>query len=192
MNDDKYILIQAPYHFYTIAPTIALPSLSGQLKAAGFNSEILDLNIKYFNEILSYENLSLSIKKVDAIYKNIENHISKISSKDALFLKKYNQLKVYISTPEQLNNIPRLAEAAIKILKNPQYFYNFDLLKKALNIINIALLIISLPYPQFLLGSYSFNFEKVNTTYQNIDKIVLNKNENIFYDFCRKNLSVYP
>ena len=56
----KYLLIFPP-QWTPISPHFALPSLLGQLKSAGFDAEGMDLNIDFFNKVLTREYIQNSI-----------------------------------------------------------------------------------------------------------------------------------
>ena len=60
---DKKMLLIFPPQWTPISPHFALPQLVGQLKSNGFNAQALDLNIEFFNEILTFDNLQKSITK---------------------------------------------------------------------------------------------------------------------------------
>ena len=63
-NKDKKILLIFPPEWCFIGPHIALPSLSAQLKKEGYNSEVLDLNIKFFNDLLKKEHIENEIETI--------------------------------------------------------------------------------------------------------------------------------
>ena len=53
----KILLIQPP-QWYPITPHLAVPLLAAQLKAAGFFTEIIDLNVRFYNRILTSDHLA--------------------------------------------------------------------------------------------------------------------------------------
>ena len=69
-------LLLFPPQWTPIAPHFALPSLLGQLKANGYDSEVMDLNIDFYNKILNPDFVKNSIlKAVD----NNQNLLSEIA-----------------------------------------------------------------------------------------------------------------
>ena len=50
----KILLIQPP-QWYPVSPYLAVPLLTGQLKAAGFDAKACDLNAQFYNYILTCE-----------------------------------------------------------------------------------------------------------------------------------------
>ena len=54
----KILLIQPP-QWCPSSPYLAVPLLTGQLKREGFDAKAYDLNIEFFNYLLTKEHLSL-------------------------------------------------------------------------------------------------------------------------------------
>ena len=58
MAKDKKMLLLFPPQWTPIAPHFAMASLMGQLKNKGYSTTSIDLNIEFYNEILSTKYLN--------------------------------------------------------------------------------------------------------------------------------------
>ena len=111
VKKNKLLLIFPP-QWTPISPHYALPALLGQLKANGYSANAMDLNIEFFNEMLTKDMLEYSIFKARNIYSDLKKNLLSVFSPDKkandytldeqIFLYRYNFLKNYF-----LNSIPR-------------------------------------------------------------------------------------
>lgn len=190
----KTLLIFPP-QWTPISPHFALPSLIGQLQANGFSAKALDLNIDFYNKILKADFIKNSIiKAVDAnskILKEIEPYIKKgktfndypLSIQNKLV--KYSKVKEYTEKKQNVLAVfPDMAEEALHILKTEE-FYKPEMLIKAVNIVDTALELASLPYypSKISLDNYSNPFFKLN--FESIKYFVFDKNTNIFIEYYK-------
>ena len=79
VNKQKLLLIFPP-QWTPISPHFALPSLIGQLKYCGFNAEAMDLNIDFFNDILTKENIENSIKTTKQQFEYLQKNLLSVFS----------------------------------------------------------------------------------------------------------------
>ncbi len=188
MKKDKIVLIFPP-QWTPISPHYALPSLIGQLKSNGYSAKAMDLNIDFYDKILTRQNLEDSFLLAKIQLEELKKEILKIYSpakkendyslEEKIILYKYNYLKkYYANNEEKAKIIPSFIEAAKKTFKTDD-FYNPVLLIKSLNIIDKGLEIVSLPYSPTRVQFdwiqnpfFKFNFESikyfVNDTNSNI------------------------
>ena len=195
MAKDKKILLLFPPQWTPIAPHFALASLIGQLKNKGYNATCKDLNIEFFNAILSTNYLTSICTKIKKDYVELFNKIKKTYSKnkketdytleEQCDIYKYGKIKEIVSKDENFDNIiPFLAPLAVANLKNdkfyePQFFIN------SMNTIDKALKLISAAWaPNNVLFDGSSNpFLKLN--FKSIEHFVFDKNSNLFWDFLK-------
>ena len=153
---NKKLLLIFPPQWTPISPHFAIPQLVGQLKAKGFNASALDLNIDFFNEILTPDSLKYSIQlaqnELEILKKNlmtvfsIEKKSSDYTFEEQIFLYRYNQINKFLQTNNDfLSIIPSIIENAKTTVKNND-FYSPAKLIESVNIIDRALEVISIPY----------------------------------------------
>ncbi len=194
------VLLAFPPQWTPISPHFAIPSLSGQLKNAGYETYVCDLNIDFYNESLKsinvYNAASRAISEQDALLKEI----AKFHSPEKQFsdypldiqnkMVRYSKVKEYITKKaNDLINIPKFIENATSAIKDKDVFYKPEILIKSMSIIDEALEIISLPYypSKISLDTYSNPFFKFN--YNTIRYFVFDKNTNIFIDYYKNKLN---
>lgn len=198
VKKNKLLLIFPP-QWTPISPHFAVSSLIGQLKSNGYNAEAMDLNIDFFNDILTKEKIEESIAVAKKHYEFLQKNLLSVFSPDKkqsdytkeeqIFLYKYNKLKNYI---QKGNNyftfVPMFIDEAKRTIKSDN-FYNPMMLVRSMNIIDKALEIISLPYTptKIEFEGVSNPFFKFN--YESIKYFVTDKKSNIFQAYYEKRLS---
>ena len=191
----KVLMVQSPQWCPT-TPHLAIPLLSAQLKAAGFETDIIDLNIKFYNEILTEKNLQKAycaakedLERLEIVHQNtdfdeikkIGNYTQKTSALKYLTLKKF--FKQY---EKEIPSLISAAEHAVRVMKDPALFYDPESLHAAKHTIHLALRLASMPYApnEIDLHNYFLN-PAVNLDWENIEKQVDDKSVNMFYDFLK-------
>lgn len=189
----KILLIQPP-QWYPITPHLAVPLLAAQLKAAGFFTEIIDLNVRFYNRILTSDHLAaadvlarrdleaLSSVYADADLCEIEKDGSYAEKTRAL---KYLTLKKFYE--EHGKEIPGLINdigLSVRTMREPELFYDPEKLPAAKHNIRLALRLASMPFaPNELdLDNYFAN-PLLNLDWKNIREQVADRSVNMFYDF---------
>lgn len=156
MKNVKKMLLIFPPQWTPISPHFAIPSLMGQLKSNGYNAEALDLNIEFFNDILSKEKILESIEKIKCDYAFLQSNLLNVFSpekkandytlEEQIFLYKYNKIKSYLTNSSNyFKYIPEYIDEAKETIKGNN-FYNPMKLIRSINVIDKALEIISMPY----------------------------------------------
>ncbi len=175
-NKDKKILLIFPPEWYFIGPHIALPSLSAQLKKEGYNSEVLDLNIKFFNDILNEKYLKNSIDKIKKLYE--EMPLSEDFETNIVIKEKYLKIKKNFESTN-IDKLLKSIDNAVRIIKSPELFKNIKHAFLAMSIINKTIDIIKLEYTQ--------NTKSLN--YIDLKEAILNSKNNIYHNYFSKMLS---
>lgn len=179
----KYLLLYPPLGDFS-APYLSLPVLAGQLRGEGFNVKTIDLNIAFYEKVLTQKYLSNSVYKLESVYNKLKNFfeiIENINSNENIDLyQKYQEIKFFIETESiPLQKIPMIVEKAVGILKNPETFYNYKLMLKATNIILISLYTASLVYTPY---KFTWKTEDYMKYYKVLKEIVFNKKKNPYYE----------
>ncbi len=191
------MLLIFPPQWTPISPYFALPSLLGQLKNTGYKARALDLNIKFFNEILTQNSIKDSFLKIAVEFENSRNEITKFYSpskkssdytlEEQILMFKYNKLKAFLSKDASgVQEIISFIEIAKNIIKSDD-FYNPKKLINSMNIIDKALEVVSLPYyPNKIAFEGLVNpFFKFN--YESINYFVNDEASNIFKKYYEEN-----
>ena len=197
MTKEKMILIFPP-QWSPVSPHYALPSLLGQLISKGYDAQAFDLNIDFYDKLLTKDNLENALNTAKIQFEELKNKILKIYSpqkkendytfEEKIIFYKYNYLKNYFSAQANIaQTIPSFIESAKKTLRSED-FYNPIMLIKSLNVIDRGLEIASLPYtPVRVQFDWLQNpFFKFN--YENIKYFVFDKNTNLFIKYYETKL----
>ena len=190
---DKILLIQPP-QWYPITPHLAVPLLSAQLKKAGLTCDITDLNVKFYNRILTKAHLAEADRKakadLSALAADFETaDVSAIEKSGSYGQKtrclKYLTLKKFYK--EYGEEIPALVDGiglAVKTMKDPALFFDPERLPKAKRDIKLALRLASMPFaPNELDLDNYFPNPVVNWDWPNIKAQVVDGSLNMFRAF---------
>ena len=174
-------------------PYFSVPILAGQLRNAGFDCDVIDFNIKFYEKILNKEFLTSAFQSAKESLININSLIySKsinlsafdlLSMDEKILLKKQEVLNTYFNTRlKQSQNAIRYIDSAKDILRSNE-FYNFQSYYKAHRIIEYALELASLPYAPSKISLLDYSNPLLNANFQDI-KYQLDKSDiNPFIDF---------
>ena len=170
----------------THCPEMSIPALTAQLRYHNYDVSVMDLNIDFFNQIFSREYLDNAVinaqKKYESLKLKKEDFYCKDDSyKNEILTQKYNELENFFQNyTEVAKKVPLSIDKALKILKNEELFYNPKLLSFACSVINYAKKIACLQYAPF---DFYFTYE---TYFDDLLKIVFDKEKNIFWDYFEK------
>lgn len=187
------ILLIFPPQWTPLSPHFAIPSLLGQLKNSGFKAKALDLNIDFYNKILTEEYITNALntafneqdkllKEISAVHspsKQFQDYPEDIQNK----MVKYSKIKEYKAKQYEVANVPKIIEEAVRIMKSKDDFYDSDSLVRSLNLIDMGLDMASLPfYPsKITFENYTNPFFKLN--FESIKKHCFNKDINMYLDY---------
>ncbi|MBQ9246503.1 radical SAM protein [bacterium] len=198
-SKQKKMLLIFPPQWTPISPHFAIPSLIGQIKSAGFIAEAMDLNIDFFNDVLTKENLEQSYLFAKQSLDELKNDLLSIYSpekkandynlEEQIFLYRYNKLnKFFQSHSDYLNYVPDSIDEAKNNLKTEK-FYNPSVCIKSLNIIDKALEIVSLPFTPTRIEFEGLQNPFFKFNYETIKYFVFHKQSNIFYEYYKTKIN---
>jgi len=191
------ILLLFPPQWMPTSPHFAIPTLLGQFRESEYKASIMDLNINFYNHILTKEYLEGAIKKAQESQKETLKTISGVYNPSKAFedytfdmqnkIAKYGMIKKYFQENEEaIKNVPGLIEQAVESFKLQEGFYNPEMVLMLTNIIDSALEIASIPYfpSKISINDYYNQFFKLD--YETIKYYVFNKDTNMFLDYYEK------
>ena len=194
----KTLLIFPP-QWMPIGPHYSLPTLVGQFKDTPYQAEAMDLNIEYYNEILTSDCIKKSIERAKELLPKLKEEIKK----DFVLNKKFEdypfnlQNKIlrastingYLQTKEKdIFSASLLVEQAVKVFKSKELFYNPHLFNQAVNTINTALEIYSLQYYPTKIGFSSYYNKLLKLDWETIKYYVFDEETNPFIEFFNTKL----
>ena len=189
----KTLLIFPP-QWMPVSPHFAMATLLGQFEGTGYDAKVMDLNVDFYNKILTKNYVQNSYNKgkelLPELKENIQkyfvkgqklneytfeqqNEIAKASMIDN-FIKRYDN---------QVKNLPIFIENSVSILKSKEHYYNPKLFISAINNINLALDVCSMPYFPTKIGFTGYTNELLNLDYKTIKHYVFDKTTNIYIDY---------
>ena len=190
----KKILLVQPPQWYPITPHLAVPLLAGQLKAHGFQVDIVDLNVKFYNFLLTRSHLEEAAGKAEEIFSvlapdyenvDIEGIRRNAAYEEKTRCLKYLTLKKFFLEHEMdIPSLIREIENDVRTMKDPALFFDPEKLPLAKRRIKLALRLASMPFaPNELdLDNYFAN-PLLNLDWENIKKQLADRSVNMFYDY---------
>lgn len=183
-----------PPQWYPMNPYLSAAQLIGQFKKNGLEATALDLNIEFFNDILTKEQVMYAAQKAEHFFNNFKPEVElngyceeKFNTYSKTLQTKLLRFVSYVDFLKSGLNINKVAEEvenAVSVMKDPAKFYEPEQLFQAKDTLKDALKIISLPYmpSRIMLDNfianpvYSYNYEDIKTQVNNPDL-------NIFYNY---------
>jgi len=194
----KCILVFPP-QWTPLNPHFALASLSSQLKKNNCEVIIKDLNIEFYNKILSKEYLEASLnrafKSIDKLSKELSKEFSpdkKAADYSDSFkqtMEKYSKIKSFKESryTEAISVINSIKESK-ETLKSKEKFYQPEVLLGSLQNIDVALEIASLNYLPSSIHFHDYYNAYFKLTFESIKKHCLDKSTNMFYEFFEEKI----
>lgn len=179
-----------PPQWTPLNPHFAVTSLAGHLKENGYEVQLRDLNIEFFDYILTPEYIEFCIQKALLDCNSLATEIllrfglEDNSAEFDLSVNKFFHIEKYLKENSKVirETIDRILEVK-EVLRCPEGFYNPYYLVDALNNIDHALEIISLPYSPSRLHFNDFYNPSCPLNIDNIVDYCRNKDNNMFYRF---------
>lgn len=192
------ILLLYPPQWTPNSPYLALPLLAAQLQKHGYETKIKDINIEFFNFILTKENLQSCFAQAKSFYDSFkakvyekypdaEKHFQSYSFEEQMKLIKFKRINEFVCASEKAYRTINECEHAVSILKSKDKFYDPELLFSAKKTIQEALKIASLPFaPNEMIYDNYFANPLLKLDWINIDFQCKDKETNMFYGFFEK------
>lgn len=176
-----------PPQWTPLSPYYALSSLAGQLRHNNYDVDIKDLNIDFYNKLLTPENLIKVQDYIEAEFDDLVEEMKREKSDSDTYdgqterfkkmLVKFLKMKEFkTSREEELKKIPHLIGNALDIMRCKERFYRPDLLAESMHVIDIALEIASIPYLPSQISFANFNNPFMKLTYDSL------------YEHCKEDL----
>ncbi len=195
----KMLLIYPP-QWNPTSVYLSIPLLAAQLKAKGYSVDCLDLNVEFYNRILSSEHLLSCIDECEKKYKELSERIRNdypdarenfekygIEEK-TMFLKFMKMQEAFANGMQALRTVAESTDAAVAVMRNKKDFYIPEKLFSAKKTILQALKIASLPYaPCEIIFDNYFSNPILKQDWVNIDLQCKDKETNMFLDFFEVN-----
>ena len=188
------VLFLFPPQWMPISPHFAIATLMGQFEDSPYEASMMDLNIDFYNKILTRTYVSNALKRAKDKLEETKVEIKTVYEKGKKFeeypfewrnkiAKSSMLLNMFQKYGKQLDKTPILVEQAVSIMKSKEYFYNPKLFVNAINTINTALEICSAPYFPTKLGYISYSNDLLKLDFESIKYYVFDKESNIFRDY---------
>lgn len=189
------ILLLYPPQWTPNSPYLALPLLAAQLKKHGYNTQVKDINIEFFNHILTRDNLQKCFDQAKDFffafkaeilekYPDAEENFQSFSFEEQTKLLKFKIISDFVLSTDKTNDTINGCENAVSVLKSKDKFYDPELLFSAKKTIQEALKIASLPFaPNEMIYDNYFGNPLLKMDWKNIDFQCKNTDTNMFYDF---------
>lgn len=180
-----------PPQWTPLSPHCAPTVLAAELKKAGFNSKVIDLNIDYYDKILTLENmykqLTLLSRQRRELTKFIKEEFdpkqdpSTLSDDVKIKIKKYSAIINFQKMPsEDLLKIIESLPEAVEVFRDKNQFYDLEKFQPALFTIDFCLNLMSLVYYPWELTLHDYMNPYFKFTWENIQKEL---NDNIFSEY---------
>ncbi len=151
----KILLIQPP-QWYPVSPYLAVALLAGQLKKEGFDVRTYDLNIEFYNYLLTQERTSFCDSFAKAYLQDNKDKygaeaVEKIKAEGSMAEKnaclKYLTVKEFYSRfGDEIPDVIKNVEKAVSLTRSKDEFFVPEKLSWAKHIIKLALRLVSLPF----------------------------------------------
>ena len=186
----KTLLIFPP-QWMPVSPHFALPTLLGQFEGTGYDAAVMDLNIDFYNKILTKNYVEKSLEMAHRLYPLLKENIKTYFDKnkkfaDYTFVQRNEIAKASMienTLKKHGNSLQRVAmfiDKSVEIMKSKEHYYNPKLFLSAINNIKTALEICSMPYYPTKLDFTSYSNELLTLDYESIKYYVFDDNSNIF------------
>ncbi len=175
-----------PPQWNIFSPSTGIPELMGALKAHGHQTIAYDLNIDFYDYILSASYAQSSLEKAKNI---IKNTLKEPLSADEKIKFEYIK-KILLEQGEAFDLFIKNIEKCKANLRSKKYFYNPILRDNSLKIIYKTLLAVSLPYYPYSLGIDNFvNIEKEMGLFNyNCKQLACDKKANMFIEYFEQKI----
>lgn len=161
------ILLFFPPGWCPYQPYLSTPKLSGHLKSIGFHAKQFDLNVEYYEYILSGDNIKRILEELNSAVINAVD-----SSKVEVFTEIEDELSEYII--EAKNTF------------RSSLYSDFQRYERALKIILLTLELYSTRYQNFIFELEGIKYNSKWSSIEQILNIIFSDRDNPFFSFYRE------
>jgi anaerobic magnesium-protoporphyrin IX monomethyl ester cyclase len=169
-----------PPQWIPTQPYLSLPSLTAYLKSNNCNVEQMDINVSFFDEILSKKGLRLFYEKACTKFQEIE-------SKKELTSEFHKQYYILGSSTLYGEYTIEKVEEAKQILRSRNKFYEFDELNNAFRILELGLMLASSAYYPTNLTFHTYDMRYSCRSSKAVLEAIDDRKENLFIEYFEKN-----
>lgn len=176
-------------------PFFALASLAGHLRAQGYEVLLRDLNVEFYDDILTPDYLHYTEErlKLDREYLEVQCRLKQMVDDISLDFQfeaaRFLQIvKVLDESPRLISDLASSILDAKETFRDPRRFYNPDFLVEAFQVIDKALEVISLPYYPSRLSFNFFEQPQLELKTAELIKFATRREGNIFYDYFKNHI----
>lgn len=191
------ILLVHPPQWYPVAPYLAAPLLKAQLIKAGFEAKALDLNARFFHDILTDQRVNEADRAARADMAALAAECEAADAEKVRaqgtyaektrLIKYYSLKKFYAEHGAEIEYVKTNTDAAVRTMKTPEEFFVPEKMAEAMHILRLALRVLSMPYaPNELdLDNYFAN-PLFPLSWASVKAQVHDKSVNMFYGFMEE------
>lgn len=190
VREDYGIVLIFPPQWTPQNPHYALTSLAGHLRHNGYKVNLRDLNVEFYDKILKPDYIEYAKHKTFSEYEFLKFKyfmkflVDDIDPEANIEIRRILHIENFLKTEQEAwKETSRLIESSVEFLKNPERFYQPDLLIHAFTVIDDALKIISLPYYPDNLSFNNFEHPAVSFNLKNVLPYCIDSKRNMFYEF---------
>ena len=188
------VLFLFPPQWMPISPHFAIPTLLGQFENSPYEATAMDLNIDFYNKILTPSYIKNALKRGKQQLEEIKEELKTVYDPQKKFqdydFKWQNKIakssminELLEKKGKKLDKAAILIGQAVSIFKSKTHFYNPKLFVSATETINTALEICSMPYYPTKINFTSYSNELLTLDWDSIKYYVFDKETNIFIDY---------
>lgn len=199
----KVLYLTVP-QWYPMNPYLAPAILVAETKAAGFDAACYDLNIEFFNDILTKDSvlesaararaLLSALEKTAAVCTEPEKHYDSYPKALKTALRRYKTITdFFTANPALAEETAEKIGDAVAVMKDPGRFYDPELHFRAKDTINDALAVISLPYApsRIMIDNYIAN-PVMSWSFEDVKAQCFDPSQNMFIPYFERKLDEIP
>jgi radical SAM superfamily enzyme YgiQ (UPF0313 family) len=169
-----------PPQWIPTQPYLSVPSLTAFLKANGCLAEQDDINVRFYDDLLSKKSLKNYYKRSVSKFQELE--------KQNVLSPELQKQYVNLSTSILLGDyVIEEVDAAKEILRNKEDFYDIEKLFKAFKILELGLKLASSAYLPSNLTFHAYDMSYSCRSSRDVLSAINHREQNLFIDYFEKN-----
>ncbi len=199
----KVLYLTVP-QWYPMNPYLAPAILVAETRAAGVDASCSDLNIAFFNDILTKDVVLESADRARAMLPALKKTVSACEEPEKHFdsypkalrtaLLRYKTITDFFSAnPSLAEDTAEKIDDAVAVMKDPERFYDPELHFRAKDTINDALAVISLPYApsRIMIDNFIAN-PVMGWSFDDVKIQCFDSSQNMFIPYFERKLPEIP